>query len=310
MLLTDTLHNDDRVAVKCVFVVEGVSAVLLPWSLMSNTALCKVLLFMIGAKCSAALIRRLSAAVVQRRRLAVDSTASLSTKKAITDLRKEYSHQALVESDPVVKQGPFKLFEHWLSEACAAKTTEPNAMCLSTCSPEGRPSARYVLLKGVDERGFVWYTNYESRKGQELQANGVAALTFWWGELERQVRIEGAVHKLTDEESSAYFSIRPPGSQMGAWSSQQSRPIADRAALEAQEAATIARFQGQAVTKPPHWGGFRLVPDRMEFWKGRGSRLHDRLLFVRSSSDGSSSSSTQTQTQGSEEQWTLQRLQP
>lgn len=243
---------------------------------------------MASAKCSEALLRRLNVRGVwsQARKMATDA-------KSIAELRKEYSNFALSENDPIVKQGPFKLFDAWLNEARSAKTTEPNAMCLSTCV-DNRPSARYVLLKAFDERGFAWYTNYESDKGRQLTANPQAALTFWWGELERQVRVEGRVERVSSEDSDKYFSIRPRGSQLGAWSSQQSRPVADRAALEQQEQEVTARFDAnQPVPRPDHWGGFRLVPDKIEFWKGRGSRLHDRLVFVR---------------QGDE--WILSRLQP
>eukprot|EP01039_Chlorochromonas_danica_P005315 gene5314-5850_t len=265
---------------------------------MTTTALWRVLAFMVGARCTAALLRRFTAFTVQKKRLNTDSKSLLSDSASsitsITDLRKEYSSQALLETDPVVQQGPFKLFENWLNEACNAKTTEPNAMCLSTVK-DNRPSARYVLLKGFDERGFVWYTNYQSRKGGELVGNPYAALTFWWGELERQVRIEGQVVKVSEEESDAYFQVRPRGSQIGAWSSNQSRPIAGRSALELQEQEVAQRFTDaqQAVPRPPHWGGFRLVPDRIEFWKGRGSRLHDRLVFEKV-----------------DEAWRLGRLQP
>lgn len=193
------------------------------------------------------------------------------------DLRVSYSKQGL--DDACLSNDPHVMFRAWFDEACAAKVVEPNAMCLSTCSGN-KPSARYVLLKGYDERGFVWYTNYDSRKSAELAENPNAALTFWWGDLERSVRIEGRVVRVSAEESDAYFHSRPRSSQLGAWSSNQSSQIESRAALEQQEVDVIKRFDGMdKIPRPPHWGGFRLEPSRIEFWKGRESRLHDRIVF-------------------------------
>lgn len=227
--------------------------------------------------------------------IAQQGIRDLSTK-SVADFRKEYSQQGLVETDSSVKGGPFNLFKVWLTDAIESKVIEPNAMCLSTCS-NNKPSARYVLLKGYDERGFVWYTNYQSRKSQDLLENPYAAVTFWWGDLERSVRIEGRVEKVSNEESDRYFQSRPRGSQIGAWSSNQSHEIDDRNALEKQEAEVIKKFEFvEIVPRPPHWGGFRLVPNRIEFWKGRQSRLHDRIVFQRDSESSSS--------------WSQKRLQP
>jgi len=193
------------------------------------------------------------------------------------DLRVSYSKQGL--EDISLPSDPHSMFRLWFDEACAAKVVEPNAMCLSTCV-DNKPSARFVLLKGFDERGFEWYTNYNSRKSGELSENPYAALTFWWGDLERSVRVEGRVTRVSDKESDAYFNSRPRGSQLGAWSSNQSSPIDTRIALEQQEADVVARFgTNEVIPRPPHWGGFRLEPSRIEFWKGRESRLHDRIVF-------------------------------
>lgn len=209
--------------------------------------------------------------------------AADSVNKDVSALRKEYSRTGLDEAS--LAADPNAIFQLWFEEACAAKVIEPNAMCLSTCK-DNKPSARYVLLKGHDERGFVWYTNYNSRKGGELLDNPHAALTFWWGDLERSVRIEGRVEKVSTEESDSYFHSRPKGSQIGAWTSNQSSRIDNREALEEQERAIIAKFDAmETIPRPPHWGGFRVVPSRIEFWKGRESRLHDRIVFEREGGD-------------------------
>ncbi|MEY3474552.1 MAG: hypothetical protein RL087_1010 [Pseudomonadota bacterium] len=194
----------------------------------------------------------------------------------LASLRKSYERAALDEtaSDP----DPLKQFTRWLDEALAARLPEPNAMTLATVGADGRPSTRVVLIKGCDARGIVWYTNYDSRKGRELGANPHAALQFHWVELERVVRIEGRVEKVSAEESDAYYASRPIDSRIGAWASPQSEVISGRAVLVANAARYTAQYLGQPP-RPPHWGGFRLMPDRWEFWQGRPSRLHDRLRY-------------------------------
>ncbi|MBA2535179.1 MAG: pyridoxamine 5'-phosphate oxidase [Rubrobacter sp.] len=207
------------------------------------------------------------------------------------NLRKEYTraglHEADLASDPVVQ------FHKWFEETLAADLHEPNAMIVATATQDGRPSARTVLLKGYDQRGFVFYTNYEGRKAGELEANPACALLFYWGELERQVRIEGHANRLLDDESDAYFSSRPRGSRLGAWASQQSQPVEHRSVLEKRVRALEVEYESREIPRPPFWGGYRVEPDVIEFWQGRENRLHDRLVYRRAG-----------------EGWKMERLQP
>jgi pyridoxamine 5'-phosphate oxidase len=194
----------------------------------------------------------------------------------IADLRKSYERDELDETASAAD--PLQQFGTWLEQALSAQLPEPNAMTLATVGPDGRPSTRIVLIKGCDARGIVWYTNYESRKGRELAAQPFAALQFHWVELERVVRIEGRVHKAGEDESDAYYASRPLDSRLGAWASPQSQVIGSRTVLVT-AAAKAALTHGLNPPRPPHWGGYRLVPDRWEFWQGRKSRLHDRLRY-------------------------------
>ena len=199
-----------------------------------------------------------------------------TTSGRIAELRKSYERAEL--SEDASHADPLRQFDQWLTEAITAEIPEPNAMTLATVASNLRPSTRVVLVKGYDERGIVWYTNYESRKGQELAGNPYAALQFHWVELERVVRIEGRVEKTSGEESDAYFKTRPLDSRIGAWASPQSQVIASRSVLVANAAKYAAQFMLDPP-RPPHWGGLRLIADEWQFWQGRKSRLHDRLRY-------------------------------
>jgi len=206
-------------------------------------------------------------------------------------LRKDYALSSLSEAD--VDPDPIRQFDRWFADALTAQVLEPNAMTLATATRDGVPSARIVLLKGVDARGFVFFTDYRSRKGAELSENPLAALTFLWKEIERQVRIAGAVSRVSSAESESYYRSRPLGSRLGAWASHQSAVIPSRADLEQRLHEVTERFAAGDVPLPAHWGGFRVVPDEIEFWQGRTNRLHDRLRYRRDESG-----------------WALERLSP
>jgi pyridoxamine 5'-phosphate oxidase len=211
---------------------------------------------------------------------------------SLSDLRREYALAGLKESD--LDPNPFKQFDCWFQQALAAGLPEPNAMTLATATPDGRPSARVVLLKGFDERGFVFFTSYESQKGRELSANPLAALVCYWVELERQVRINGGVSKVSGEESEAYFRSRPLGSQLGAWASRQSQVVGGRKILEERLDKLTQEYQSKPIPLPPYWGGYRVAPETIEFWQGRPNRLHDRLRYTLQSNN----------------QWLIERLSP
>ena len=206
-------------------------------------------------------------------------------------LRQEYTRAGLGESD--LASDPIEQFRRWFDEALAAGLHEPNAMTVATATPDGRPSARVVLLKGFDERGFAFYTNYEGRKATELEANPRCTLLFYWGVLERQIRVEGRAVRLSGEESDAYYASRPRGSRLGALASRQSQKIRDRGVLEGRLRELEREYEGREVPRPPYWGGYRVEPEAFEFWQGRENRLHDRLVYRRG-----------------DEGWTVERLQP
>jgi len=212
----------------------------------------------------------------------------------LADIRKSYTQQELSEDN--IRNNPFNQFEAWLQEALDAQAAEPTAMVLSTVSSAGKPSARVVLLKALEHGQFVFFTNYNSRKGTDLDQNSFAALTFFWPELERQIRIEGQVEQVSATISDTYFQSRPRGSQIGAWVSPQSQAVENRQALEKVTAEFRQKFGEEApIPRPPHWGGYGLTPTYVEFWQGRPNRLHDRLVFTRESS---------------KDNWQLSRLAP
>jgi pyridoxamine 5'-phosphate oxidase len=220
------------------------------------------------------------------------SNDDVNDEQTIVDARVSYERGALDEA--TVARDPFAQCKIWLDEALATEgLVEPNAVTVASVGADGQPSARVVLLRGYDERGFVFFTNYESRKGRELDGHGKAAMLFYWGPLERQIRIEGRVERISADESDAYFARRPRGHRLSAWASKQSDVVPDRAFLEARMAEEEARFAGVDVPRPPFWGGYRVVPAAFEFWQGRRNRVHDRIAYVRDS-DG----------------WRIERLSP
>jgi len=208
------------------------------------------------------------------------------------DQRHDYEKASLDEG--MVADDPFRQFQGWFDHATAEGVAEPNAMIVATASAGGRPSARVVLMRGFDDRGFTFFTNYQSRKGDEIEANPFASAVFFWQPLERQVRVEGAVVRVSAAESDEYFRGRPAGSKLGAWASRQSAVVPGREALEAEIEGLKARFPGDEIPRPPHWGGYRIVPEAVEFWQGRRSRLHDRIVYRRTPEGG----------------WRIERLSP
>jgi pyridoxamine 5'-phosphate oxidase len=234
---------------------------------------------------------QLGKSMQRRRGIGAEASPTPPVGQAVADLRKDYGQASLNEHE--VMDDPMLQFTQWFEQALKAEVNEPNAMSVATVAANGRPSSRIVLVKQFDERGFTWYTNYDSRKGQELEDNQYAALLFFWSELERQVRIEGRVERTSSEESDRYFRSRPLKSRLSAIASHQSAPIGSRAELE-QNVEAVARQAGDDPARPENWGGFRLVPERLEFWQGRRSRFHDRIVYERQE-DGS---------------WTRLRLQP
>ena len=244
---------------------------------------------------SAQQMEQLGTAMQRRRGIAPDAPEAPAVPDAaavLAAMRTDYVQSSLSETD--VLADPIAMFQKWFAEAVKAQVMEPNAMDLSTVTPDGKPSSRIVLIKQFDERGFTWYTNYHSDKGQQLDHNPNAALLFFWRELERQVRIEGTVVKTTAAESDEYFNVRPLQSRLSAIASQQSAPIDSRATLESHYEAVAAALGDAQPPRPAHWGGYRLQPERIEFWQGRRSRFHDRIVFTR----------------GADGQWSMQRLQP
>ena len=244
---------------------------------------------------SAQQMEQLGTAMQRRRGIAPDAPEAPAVPDAaavLAAMRTDYVQSSLSETD--VLADPIAMFQKWFAEAVKAQVMEPNAMDLSTVTPDGKPSSRIVLIKQFDERGFTWYTNYHSDKGRQLEHNPHAALLFFWGELERQVRIEGTVVKTTAAESDEYFNVRPLQSRLSAIASQQSAPIDSRATLESHYEAVAAALGDAQPPRPAHWGGYRLQPERIEFWQGRRSRFHDRIVFTR----------------GADGQWSMQRLQP